>query len=245
MLEHYERFGVALLAEVDVASAVATERTMAKPLLIIGNKNYSSWSLRAYMALAQPGIPFEEQLIHFGDPKFKEKVGRYSKAGLVPVLKHNDIVVWESLAILEYIAEAWPKKQLWPKNKSARAFARSMCSEMLANFRALRNECPMNIRRAPKPLIFSDGVKEDISRIDELWSTARKAYGKGGPFLFGKFSLADAMFAPVASRIATYEIPVSKLAQNHVDALLSTHAFETWKQAALNEPWIVPEDEVD
>ncbi len=218
---------------------------MTKPLLIIGNKNYSSWSLRPYMALAQAGIPFDEKLIHFGDPKFREKVSRYSNAGLVPVLRHNGIVIWESLSILEYIAETWPKKNLWPRNKAARALARSICSEMHASFRSLRNDCPVNIRRTPKPLALSDGVKKDISRIDELWTTARKIYGKGGPFLFGKFSLADAMFAPVASRIATYEIPVSKVAQDYVDAILSTRAFETWKQAALKEPWIVPEDEVD
>ncbi len=217
---------------------------MSKPLLIIGNKNYSSWSLRPYMALKQTGIDFDEKLIRFGEPQFSKAVRRYSKAGLVPVLIHQDKVIWDSLAILEYIAETWPAKQLWPKNPTARAMARSMCAEMHTGFKALRSACPMNIRRPVKPLATNEPVLKDVARIEALWAESRKRFGAKGNFLFGKFSNADAMFAPVASRIQTYEIPVGKAARAYVASVLDSVAFRSWKVAALKEPWIYPEDEV-
>jgi glutathione S-transferase len=222
---------------------------MAKPLLIIGNKNYSSWSLRPFMALAAAGIDFDEKLIPFGqpvgNPEFARKMRRYSKAGLVPVLQHNGLTIWDTLAIVEYIAETWPEKNLWPKNKAARALARSMCAEMHSGFRALRSACPMNLRRPAKPVPMNDAILKDVARIESIWAEARKLYGKGGPFLFGKFSNADAMFAPVVTRLETFAIPVSKTTQTYMDAVIKTAAFQNWKTAALKEKWVVAEDEVD
>ena len=217
---------------------------MTKPLLIIGNKNYSSWSLRPYMALHQSGIEFDEKLIQFGEPQFSKTVRRYSKGGLVPILVHNGITIWDSLAILEYVAESWPTKQLWPKNAEARAFARSMCAEMHSGFSALRNACPMNLRRLPKSVDMSDAILKDLARIEGLWKEARKAFRSKGDFLFGKFSNADAMFTPIASRLETYNIPIGKNAKSYMTAILDTAAFKAWKTAAFQEPWIYPEDEV-
>lgn len=216
---------------------------MAKPVLVIGNKNYSSWSLRPYMALKMAGIPFEERMIRFGDPAFTRAVRKISKAARVPVLLVNGQPIWDSLAILEYAAELKPS--LWPSNRMARSVARSVAAEMHSGFHDLRNACPMNIRRKPKAIALSDKTKSDIARIDEIWSSCRKLYGKGGPFLFGKFSVADAMFAPVASRFETFDIKLTKAASAYQKALLATEAFQTWKRDALTEPWIVPVDEVD
>jgi glutathione S-transferase len=219
---------------------------MAKPLLIIGNKNYSSWSLRPYMALACAGIPFDEKLVPFGEPKFGKAIRKFSKAAQVPILLHNDLVIWDSIAILEYIAETWPEKNLWPKNKAARTMARSMCAEMHSGFRNLRNACPMNLRRPPKPAPgMNDAVMKDVARLEYIWADAQKRFGKGGPFLFGKFSNADAMFAPVLSRIETFAVPVSKATRAYMNVVLNTAAFKTWKAAALNEKWVFAEDEVD
>ena len=217
---------------------------MSKPLLIVGNKNYSSWSLRPYMALKQAGIDFDEKLIRFGEPQFSKAVRHYSKAGLVPILVHKEKVIWDSLAILEYIAETWPTKQLWPKSPEARAFARSICAEMHSGFRALRDACPMNIRRPPNPLAMNDATLKDVARIEALWAEAHKRFGAKGEFLFGKFTNADAMFAPVASRVETYNIPVGKATKSYVASVLNCTAFTSWKGAALKEPWIYPEDEV-
>jgi glutathione S-transferase len=218
---------------------------MAKPVLIIGNKNYSSWSLRPYMALAMAGIPFEEKLIHFGTPNFTAKIKRISKTGLVPILQHGQLAIWDTLAIMEYLAETWPEKNLWPKNKAARAMARSLCAEMHSGFAALRNGYPMNLRRPPKPVPMNDGIRAEVKRLEEAWADARKRHGKGGPFLFGRFSIADAMFAPVVTRLETYAIPVSSATRHYMNAVMATPAFNEWKAAALKEKWIVAEDEVD
>ncbi len=215
---------------------------MAKLVLVVGNKNYSSWSLRPYMALKMAGIPFEEKLIRFGEPAFGKAVRKISKAARVPVLLVNGTSIWDSLAILEYAAEVNPN--LWPKDKIACAIARSVSAEMHSGFQGLRSDCPMNIRRNPKAIAISENAKANVKRIDNIWSSCRKEFGKGGPFLFGKFSNADAMYAPVASRLETYEIKLSKPAAAYQKELLSTHAFQSWKRDALKEPWIVPEDEV-
>ena len=216
---------------------------MSKPTLIIGNKNYSSWSLRPYMALAMAGIAFDEKLIKFDDA-FAKKVRKISKAGQVPILLHNGNVVWETLAIMEYLAETWPDRNLWPKNKAARAMARSACAEMHSGFRNIRNACPMNLRRLPKSVDMSDAILKDLARIEGLWKEARKAFRSKGDFLFGKFSNADAMFTPIASRLETYNIPIGKNAKSYMTAILDTAAFKAWKTAAFQEPWIYPEDEV-
>jgi glutathione S-transferase len=218
---------------------------MSKPTLVIGNKNYSSWSLRPFMALAMAGIPFEEKLIHFGEPAFGRAIRRISKAGQVPVLLHNGLTVWDSLAILEYLAETWPKHNLWPKNKAARAMARSVCAEMHSGYRNLRNACPMNLRRPVKPVPMTDDILKDVERLEALWRQCRKAHGKGGPFLFGKFGNADAMFAPVVTRFDTYAIKVSDDTRHYMNAILATPAFHEWKAGALKEKWIFADDEVD
>jgi glutathione S-transferase len=216
---------------------------MAKPLLVIGNCNYSSWSMRPYMALKTAGIAFDLELVRLNTPAFAKTVRKYSKAARVPVLVVNGQAIWDSLAILEYAAELKPS--LWPSNKMARAMARSVSAEMHSGFQALRNECPVNIRRVPKAINLSDAALADIKRIDDLWGECRKKYGKSGPFLFGKFSNADAMFAPVASRFQTFDIKISKTGAAYVKSLLATEAYQSWKAMALKEPWVVKEDEVD
>jgi glutathione S-transferase len=235
---------VETLAKVHVMRAT---RRMTKPTLIIGNKNYSSWSLRPYMALAMAGIPFDEKMIKFGEPRFTRSVKKISKAGQVPILLHNGVMINESLAIIEYAAETWPKKSIWPTNKAARAKARSVSSEMHAGFRAIRSACPMNLRRPVKlpPGGTSQAVAKDVARIEEIWADCRKNYGKGGPFLFGKFSAADAMFTPVVARLETFAIPVSKTSRAYMKAILATPAFAKWKAESTKEKDIVPEDEVD
>ncbi|MEQ1521192.1 MAG: glutathione S-transferase family protein [Aestuariivirga sp.] len=218
---------------------------MAKLNLVIANKNYSSWSLRPWLAMAMAGLDFDETLILLDTPDTKKQIAEHSKAGRVPILRHGKIAVWETLAILEYLAETFPEKNLWPKTKAARAVARSISNEMHAGFSALRNACPMNLRRPQKPVMLNDAIRADIARIEEIWRDCRKTYGKGGKFLFGKFCNADAMFAPVVTRFETYAIPVAKDTRAYMDAVLATKAFQQWKSAALKETWIVPHDEVD
>ncbi len=218
---------------------------MSKLHLIIGNKNYSSWSLRPWMAMTMAGIPFRETVIPLYTPDTKAAIAEHSGAGRVPVLHHGKLIIWDSLAIVEYLAEIFPEKKLWPVGKTARAVARSVANEMHSGFSALRSACPMNIRRPPKSVQLSDPVKADIARIEGVWRECRKKFGKGGPFLFGKFSIADAMYAPVASRFSTYLLSDAADTSAYVAATLGTSAFKLWQEAALKESWIIPADEVD
>lgn len=218
---------------------------MANLHLVIANKNYSSWSLRPWIAMTMAGLPFDESMILLDTPTMKKEIAEHSGAGRLPVLHHGKITVWETLAILEYLAETFPEKNLWPKTKAARAVARAISNEMHAGFTGLRNACPMNLRRHQKPVVLNEATKADVARIEEIWRECRKTYGKGGKFLFGKFCNADAMFAPVVTRFETYAIPVAKDTRAYMDAVMATKAFQTWKAAALKETWIVPHDEVD
>ena len=218
---------------------------MAKLRLVIANKNYSSWSLRPWLAMAMAGIDFDESMVLLDTPGTKKQIGEHSPAGRLPVLHHGKITIWETLAILEYLAETFPAKNLWPKPKSARALARAISSEMHAGFSGLRNACPMNLRRPSKAVKLDEATLRDITRIEEIWRDCRKTYGKGGKFLFGKFCNADAMFAPVVTRFETYSIPVAKDTRTYMDAVMATKAFQSWKAAAFAETWIVPHDEVD
>jgi glutathione S-transferase len=220
---------------------------LANLTLAIANKTYSSWSLRAWMAMREFGIPFEEKVIPLDLPETKRKIARHSGAGRLPVLHHGEVTVWESLAILEYLAEVFPTKAMWPKSRPARAMSRAVANEMHAGFLALRNACPMNLRRPHKPLAagLTEDVRGNIGRIETLWRNCRKTYGKGGPFLFGKFTIADAMYAPVASRFETYAIPVSSGSRDYMDALLTTRSFRDWKAGAAKETWIIAADEVE
>ena len=214
---------------------------MDKLILYIGNKNYSSWSFRPWMALTAVGIDFEEVLIPFdfptGNPKFKG----ISPTGRVPALHHGEVRVWESLAIIEYVAELFPDKSLWPRAVADRAVARSISMEMLSGFRALRSACPMDMRRPKGKIALPDGVTEDIARIETIWRECRKK--SGGPFLFGQFSAADAMFAPVVSRFEVYDLVTDSDTLDYMAAVKAHPAWLKWQQAALAETWIVPEGE--
>lgn len=204
--------------------------------LVIGSKNYSSWSMRPWLALAHHKIPFEEILIPLDRPDSKAKILAHSPAGKVPVLIDGEAKVWESLAILEHLADRFQKAALWPKDAAARAHARAISAEMHAGFAALRNHCPMNLRRR-KARALTPEVEIDVRRIGELWRDARARFGQGGEFLFGAFSAADCMYAPVATRIASYEIKADPVAAAYVEAIYALPAFRQWHDAALKEPW--------
>ncbi|WLR97211.1 glutathione S-transferase family protein [Shinella sumterensis] len=214
---------------------------MSDLILYIGNKNYSSWSLRPWIAMEAAGVPFTDEVIPFdfpaGNPKFKA----ISPTGRVPVLHHGDVRVWESLAIIEYVAELFPDKGIWPKDAGARAEARAISMEMLSGFRALRNACPMNIRREPRAIALPDGVTDDVARIETIWKEALAR--SGGPFLFGAFSAADAMYAPVVNRFETYRLTEDDAVLAYIARVKAHPAWQKWQAAALAEPWIVPEDE--
>lgn len=213
--------------------------------LIIGNKNYSSWSLRPWLAMKVAGIAFEETLISLDAPDFKARVTALSPAGRVPVLLDGDVLVWESLAILEYLAEKCPAAGLWPTEAGARAHARAVCSEMHAGFAALRRQLPMNMWRPVEQRSIDDGARGEVGRIDAIWSECRAKFGRGGPFLFGAFGAADAMYAPVVSRLHTYAVEVGGTARAYMDAVTGLPAWREWRDAARREPWVLPHNEVD
>jgi glutathione S-transferase len=213
--------------------------------LVIGNKNYSSWSLRAWIAMTAVDIPFEEVFVPLARPDTKERIKRYSPAGKVPVLIDGEAVVWESLAILEHLGERFPKARLWPSDSAARAHARSIAAEMHASFAALRGHCPMNLWRPVERLELTPQIDAEVARITEIWRNAREKYGRGGSFLFGDFTAADAMFAPVATRFRTYDIACDKTSHAYVEAVHELAAFKAWRDAALKESSVISEDEVD
>jgi glutathione S-transferase len=213
--------------------------------LIIGNKNYSSWSMRPWIAMKVAGIPFTEEVISLDAPEFKERVSKVSGTGKVPVLCDGDIHVWESLAILEYLAETFPEAGLWPSDPKARAYARAIASEMHAGFVPLRRHLPMNMWRPPKPRDLPDDVLANVRRVEHIWTDCRTRFGQGGPFLFGRFGAADAMYAPVVSRFQTYAVKVGSAAQDYMNAMLALPAWSEWRAAAVKEPWVLPQDEVD
>ncbi|MCK0210010.1 glutathione S-transferase family protein [Starkeya koreensis] len=213
--------------------------------LIIGNKNYSSWSLRPWLALTGLGIPFEEILVPLDAPDFKQRVRAHSPAGKVPVLIDGEAVVWESIAILEHLAERFPDKGVWPTDPAARAHARSVATEMHGGFGALRGAAPMNLWRPIEPLALSEPAAKDVRNIARRWGEARERFGAGGDFLYGAFSGADAMYAPVATRLRTYGVELDPVSAAYVEAIHAHPAFVAWKEAALKETGVLPEDEVD
>ncbi|MFL9825588.1 glutathione S-transferase family protein [Rhodoplanes sp. SY1] len=213
--------------------------------LVIGNKNYSSWSFRPWIAMTVAGIPFEETVVSLGDPDFKATVSAHSGTGKVPVLIDGDVRVWESLAIIEYVADQHPEAGLWPADRVARAHARAIATEMHAGFAALRKALPMNFWRPPKRPVLADDVMRDIARIEAIWRDCRKRFGAGGPFLLGTFGAADAMYAPVVSRFFTYAIEVGPDAKAYMQAVAALPAWTAWRDAALREPWVLPQDEPD
>jgi glutathione S-transferase len=213
--------------------------------LIIGNKNYSSWSFRPWIAMKVAGISFEEELMSLDAPDFKTRLNAVSGTGKVPTLIDGEVKVWESLAILEYLAEKVPAAKLWPGDPAARAHARAISSEMHAGFMPLRKACPMNMWRPVMKREFGADVKANVARIDAMWSDCRKRYGDAGAFLFGTFGAADAMYAPVVARFHTYGIDASAASRTYMEAVMALSAWKEWKEAAVKEPWVLAEDEVD
>jgi glutathione S-transferase len=214
-------------------------------LLILGNKNYSSWSLRPWIAMKVAGLPFTEEVISLNAPEFKGRLLQVAGTGKVPTLVDGGIHVWESLAILEYLAEKFPGAKLWPADTKARAHARVIANEMHAGFLPLRRACPMNMWRPVKKLTLSDDVAGNVRRIDALWTDCRKRFGADGPFLFGPFTAADAMYAPVVSRFHTYAVDVGQSSRAYMEAVMALPAWREWRAAALKEPWVLAEDEPD
>ncbi len=218
---------------------------MARLVLVIGNKNYSSWSLRPWLALRMAGLDFEEVKIGLYQDGSREQILRHSPAGYVPVLHDGDVTVWDSLAICEYAAELAPRAGLWPDERAERAHARSISAEMHAGFAALRNTLQMNLRISKARLVKppSPEVQADIARITAIFEECRACHGAGGEFLFGRFTIADAMFAPVATRFSTYSVPLPPRSQSYVDALYSLAPMREWIAAGAAEPERFPEVE--
>jgi glutathione S-transferase len=213
--------------------------------LIIGNKNYSSWSFRPWLAMKVAGIDFDETVISLDAADFKTRLTELGGSGRVPVLIDGDVRIWESLAILEYLAEKFPAAGLWPEHPAVRARARAIASEMHAGFASLRRHLPMNVARPVKSRAFDAGTAKDVARTEAIWSECRSKFGTGGPFLFGSFGAADAMFAPVVWRFHTYAVEVGSTARSYMREMMSLPAWKEWRDAARREDWILPQDEVD
>jgi glutathione S-transferase len=215
--------------------------------LVIGNMNYSSWSMRPWMAMKAAGIPFEEVKLplYTDDPADKQRILHYSPAGKVPILIDGAVTVWDSLAIIEHLAETFPDKGIWPKDAAARAHARSISAEMHSGFIPLRSECSMNIKRPVHRKALSADAKANAERVQEIWADCRRRYGQGGPFLFGAFSGADAMYAPVVHRFRTYRVDVTGEAADYMRATQAHPAFVEWTDAGLKETWAIPKFDND
>ncbi len=213
--------------------------------LILGNKNYSSWSLRPWIAMRHAGIAFEEEVIPLYEPGSRDRILKYSPAGKVPILIDGDMTIWESLAILDHIAERFPKAQLWPSDPKARAHCRAVSAEMHAGFGPLRRYCPMNMRRVNRKRELTAEVAADVRRIEEIWTDCRRRFGDGGPFLFGAFSAADAMYAPVVSRFSSYAIGMGAACEAYMAAMIALPAWQEWQSQGVAEPWVMPGNEVD
>lgn len=214
---------------------------MTRPVLHIGNRNYSSWSLRAWICLRHLGIDFDTRLLPLGTPEFRTGIAALDVAGRVPVLVHGNVRIWDSLAICEYASELSGGRG-WPQAPEMRALARSVSAEMHSGFHALRSQMPMNIR-ARRRVPMTPELEADIRRIDLSWSRARGRHATSGPWLFGIYSIADAMYTPVALRLATYGIELSPAAAAYRDTVLSDPLLDEWITAARAEEWVVPEDE--
>jgi glutathione S-transferase len=210
---------------------------MSELVLYVGNKNYSSWSLRPYLMLAATGAPFRDQVIQLSVPTSKAEILKVNPAGRVPVLHHGDVIVWDSLAIGEYLHELFPAANLWPADRVARARARSISAEMHSGFAALREAMPMDIRNRLPRRGRTPGALADTVRVLAIWRECLKT--SGGPFLFGHFTIADAMFAPVTTRFTTYGVDLDDVCQAYVDAVAALPAMKAWTEAGTAEPWTI------
>jgi len=208
----------------------------AKPVLVVGSKNYSSWSLRPWLLLRQFGVAFDEIVLPLDTPEFYARIGDYSPTGRVPVLHDGDVRIWDSLAIAEYANERWLDGRGWPADVAARALARSISAEMHSGFAALRGELPMNCRKRVKNHPTSKDAQADIARVKAIWREARERFGKGGAFLFGAFGMADAMYAPVVLRFIGYDVALDPVERAYADAILALPALQEWLAATVNEP---------
>jgi glutathione S-transferase len=214
--------------------------------LIIGNRAYSSWSMRGWLAVKQSGEEFEELVVPMFDDEWEKRREGDEFApslGKVPILWDGECVVWDSLAIIEFLADRVGRDRFWPKDDAARGMARSMAAEMHASFANLRRELPMNVRKSFSPRELSDGVKDDINRILQLWAQARARFGGTGEFLFGDWCAADIMYAPVVTRFITYAVPVPPFAALYMKAVLSHPNVQDWIDQAQDEPWVIEQYE--
>lgn len=214
--------------------------------LIIGNKNYSSWSLRGWLACKQSGLAFEEIQVPLYGEDWDEEKRRDELApssGKVPILWDGDAVVWDSLAIVEYLADKVGRERFWPKEDDARAMARSMVAEMHSSYLSLRRQCPMNIRQRVEGIEIGEDARGDILRILTLWAEARARFGKGGPFLFGSFTAADIIYAPVVSRFITYGVGVPGFSLAYMQAVWEHEWLQQWVEAAEAEEWVIEQFE--
>ena len=215
---------------------------MASLTLVIGNKNYSPWSLRPWLFMKHAGVEFQEILVPLDTPETREQLERYGPSGRVPVLRQGTLCVWDSLAICEYIAELSGRG--WPQAREARAVARSVCAEMHSGFTTLRSLWPMNARARNRRTAVTGALAADIERIDEIWNDCRSRFGSGGPWLFGDYSVADAMYAPAVLRFNTYGAHISQTARWYMASVLEDAALQEWLQGARQEPWTIAADEV-
>lgn len=215
--------------------------------LIIGNKNYSSWSLRGWLAAKQSGLHFEELTVNIDGDEWgsrKREMGEVQpSSGKVPILWDDDAVVWDSLAIMEYLADKVGRDRFWPKDDTARGMARAMVAEMHSSYLPLRRECPMNVRKQIQLSGLSDEAMQNVVRILTLWAEARARHGRGGPFLFGTFGAADIFYAPIVSRFITYGIGVPGFAQAYMQAIWEHEWMQAWVAAAEDEQWVIEQFE--
>jgi glutathione S-transferase len=217
---------------------------MADLTIYLGNKNYSSWSLRPWLAMKQARLAFAEVVIPLYQPATRETILKYSPSGRVPALKHGDLTVWESLAICEYLAETFPAAGLWPEDPAARAAARSVSNEMHGGFTALRAYLPMNMRSSYPDRGVTPEVQADVNRVMAIWRDCRSRFAQSkGDFLFGRFTIADAMYAPVVTRFRTYRIDLEREADAYCDTIMNLPAMAEWLTAARNEPMIIEQYE--
>ncbi len=216
---------------------------MAALTLVVGSRNYSSWSLRPWLLMRHLGLDFEERQFHLDTPEFDEEIARISPTRRVPVLVHGELVIWESLAICEYVSELADGRG-WPSAPRLRALARAAAAEMHSGFSALRSACPMNARATGRRVAMTPPLARDLARIDAIWSGCRRDQGELGSWLFGGFSVADAMYAPVALRIRTYGLPLSSLAARYLDTMLGDPHLGEWIAAARRETRVIPHEEV-
>ncbi|WP_417464300.1 glutathione S-transferase family protein [Kordiimonas sp.] len=212
--------------------------------IIIGTKTYSSWSLRGWLAVAHTGLVFEEEKLTLDTPEFYERIGALSPSRTVPALHHGATVVWDSLAIIDYCARIAPQAYWWPEDDAAYGFARSICAEMHSSYMGLRTHAPMNLRGSWSNMELCEAVANDVKKVTARWDEARQRFGGAGDFLFGDFSAADMMFAPVVARLITYGIEVSDTSRAYMDAVRAHPLVDAWYQDAALEDEVVAQDEI-